>query len=98
MIGSVSSRIQEDIKAIDINFADITNKKKVTFLDNYSFSLAALNNCGLILASKTIEDNYDEYEKEDKRKCAIIQFKSVHSFSRIKDWLIELPSGEVKLF
>lgn len=95
LIGAVSVREQGEYKSIDITFADVTNKKKSTFLDIQGFCLAALNNCGVLLATKVEEENMDEYEKEDKKKNAVIEFKSVHSWSKTKDWSIELPVGEV---
>ena len=39
-------------KAIDINFADVTNKKKISFMDVNDYSIGVMNNCGAFLANK----------------------------------------------
>jgi hypothetical protein len=97
MIGSVTAREQDEFKSIDVTFADVTNKKKLTLINANNYTLAALNNCGLLLANKVEEENMDEYEKEDKKTFSTIEFKSVHSWSKIRDWSVDLPAGEVIL-
>lgn len=96
LIGQIVSRQETAFKAIDITFADISNKKKITYIDTNDLCYAVLNNCGAFLANKLEEENEDEYEKEDSRKNAVIVFKSIHnnSYSMLKDWTLALPTKE----
>lgn len=95
LIGSVIVREESNFKAIDISFADISNKKKLTFIDTNNLCLGILNNCGAFLASKIDETNPDEYEKEGAKKTAVIEFKTIYTLSNMKNWQMELPTEEV---
>ena len=96
LIGQIVARKESNFNSIDITFADISNKKKISFIDTNDMCLAVMNNCGAFLANKTEEENDDEYEKEDKPKQAVIEFKSIHTgtYSLLKDWSITLPQEE----
>jgi len=96
MIGTISIKDDENLRFIDINFAELTNKKKLVFLDKNNLSLGIMNNCGVLLASQLEEENMDEYEKEDKAKNAILQFKTIHNWGKYKDWSVILPDKEVR--
>ena len=37
----------------------------------------------------------DEYEKENKTKNAIMEFKTIYNWSKYKDWQITFPNNEV---
>lgn len=96
MIGSINSRQETGFKAIDITFADLTNKKKISFIDVNDLCYAVMNNCGALLSNKIDEENEDEYEKEDARKNAVLEFKNINlsGHSMLKDWIIQLPQKE----
>jgi chromosome transmission fidelity protein 4 len=55
-----------------------------------------MNNCGALLSNKIDEENEDEYEKEDARKNAVLEFKNINlsGHSMLKDWIIQLPQKE----
>ncbi len=95
MIGTISIRNDENLKFVDINFAEITNKKKLVILDKNKLSLGVMNNCGALLASQLEEENIDEYEREDKVKNAVLEFKTIYNWGKYKDWSILLPEKEV---
>ena len=95
MIGYIVQRSEPNFKAIDISFADFTNKKKISFVDVNNHNLAVLNNCGALFASKIEETELDEYEKDDKKDNAIIEFKSINNHSLLKNWSYTLPIEEV---
>lgn len=95
MIGSIAIRKDENLKFIDINFAELTNKKKLVILDNKNLTLGVMNNCGALLASQLEEENMDEYEKEGKAKNAVLEFKTIYNWGRYKDWSVDLPEKEV---
>jgi hypothetical protein len=96
MIGCITSRQESGFKAIDISFADLTNKKKISFIDVNDLCYAVMNNCGALFANKIDEENEDEYENEDARKNAVLEFKNINlsGHSMLKDWIIQLPPKE----
>jgi len=95
MIGTISIRNDENLKFIDINYAELTNKKKLVILDKNNLTLCVMNNCGALLASQLEEENMDEYEKEEKPKNAVLEFKTIYNWGKYKDWTILLPEKEV---
>jgi len=99
MIGQVIQRQEVTFKAIDIVFADLSNKKKITYIDSNDISLAVMNNCGAFLSNKLDDENEDAYEKEDVKQCAVVEFKSIQTnlYSAYKDWSVTLPSKESPL-
>lgn len=98
MIGTISIRNDENFKFIDIDFSEITNKKKLILIDKNNLTLGIMNNCGALLASQIEEENMDEYEKEEKSKNAIVEFKTIHNWGKYKDWSITLPQNEVNIY
>lgn len=103
LVGAVTSIYESSLRTIDISYADITNKKKITFIDTHEFSLAAMNHCGVFLASRVEEEeNIDEYEKDDKKESCYLEFKSssINALCgniKIKDWGMNLPSHEMPI-
>ena len=95
MIGNIIQRTEDSFKAIDINFSNIANKKKISFIDGNNLCLCVLNNCGAFFANKIEESEIDEYEKDDKRENAVIEFKTINNFSLLKNWTYTLPKDEV---
>jgi len=93
LIGSIVAREENEFQAIDVDFSNPNNKKKLVIVDTNNSSMGVLNNCGAILASKGDEENFDEYEKEDK-KHSTIQFKPIHVWTTLKEWQYTLPQGE----
>jgi hypothetical protein len=93
MIGTIVQR-NEQIKSIDINFADFTNKKKITFFNTHNFNMAVLNNCGAFFANKLDETELDEYENDDKKDNAVIEFRAINNYSLLKNWTYSLPNEE----
>lgn len=98
MIGTINIRNEESLKLIDINFSEMTNKKKLVILNKNNYSLATMNNCGALLANQIEEENIDEYENEDKPKNATMEFKTIYNWSKYKDWQITFPKNEVIKF
>ena len=96
MIGRISARNDEKFKFIDIDYSEITQKKKLTILDKNNLTLGIMNNCGTLLASQLEEENMDEYEKEGKPKNAILEYKTIYNWGNYKDWTLTLPPNEVR--
>jgi hypothetical protein len=98
LIGSLAIREESDFSAIEVEFSNPTNKKKLVIVDNNNISMGILNNCGCVFARKSEEDNMDEYEKDEKmddnKKKSMIQFKPIHTWTNLKDWFYFLPNGE----
>lgn len=97
MIGSVILRNEGEIKTIECMFSDISNKRKLVFSLAENISIAALNNCGLVLASKPEEQNIDEYENENKTtSCSTLMFKTIQLISTTIDEVAYSNDWEVK--
>jgi WD40 repeat protein len=93
MIGQIIKR-NETYKSIEIIFSDLTNKNKISFVDVNDYVIAVMNNCGALFANKIDEENEDEYEKDDARQVACLEFKTISSNSMLKDWRLNLPAKE----
>ena len=96
LTGRIISRSEASFKQIDIYFSDTTNKKNISFIDTNDFSIATMNNVGALFANKIEELNIDEYEKENRRSEATIDFKSIQvsTTSLLTDWSVKLPEEE----
>ncbi len=93
LIGSIIIREEDEFQAIDVDYSNPTNKKKLVIVDNNNCSMGVLNNCGAILASKGEEEDFNEYEKEDK-KISTLHFKPIHAWTNLKEWFYSFPQGE----
>lgn len=98
MIGQINLRNEDNLKLIDVNFSEMTNKKKLVILNKNNYTLATLNNCGALFANQIEEENMDEYENEneEKQQNAIMEFRTIYNWSKYKDWQITFPKNEVK--
>ena len=97
LTGRIISKIDSNnIKSIDVIFSDNSNKKKINFIDANEYSLASMNEIGMILANKVEEENLDEYEAENKRKNAQMEFKSIRisTINFLNDWTYTFPEEE----
>jgi hypothetical protein len=99
MIGTINLRNEDKLRLIDINFSEMTNKKKLVILNKNNYTLATMNNCGALLANQIEEENMDEYENEneEKLKNAIMEFKTIYNWSKYKDWQISFLKNEVNI-
>ena len=97
LTGRIISKIDNNnIKSIDVIFSDNSNKKKINFIDANDYCLASMNEIGIILANKIEEENLDEYEAENKRKNAQMEFKSIRisTINFLNDWVYIFPEEE----
>jgi len=93
LIGSIVLREENEFQSIDVNFSNPNNKKKLVIVDTNNISMGVLNNCGAIFGSKGDEENYDEYEKDDK-KLSTVLFKPIHAWTNLKEWQFTFGQGE----
>lgn len=95
-IGKITITEEANYKHIFCEFSDHTNKRYINFTDKRNITLAALNNCGLVLAIKPDAENIDEYEKENKVSNSTLIFKSNNSLTDNKDWEIDIPYESIE--
>lgn len=95
-IGKITITEEANYKHIFCEFSDHTNKRYINFTEKRNISLAALNNCGLVLAIKADTENIDEYEKDNKVSHSTLLFKSNNSLTDDKDWEIQIPFESIE--
>ena len=83
------------ISTIEVVFSDQSNKKKLHFTEPTLISLACLNNCGVVLASKPDPTSEDEYEQINQINYSTLYFKSISYFSAYNDWQTVLPTETI---
>lgn len=86
---------------IEVDFADKEFHAKISMEDPFNYSLAAMNNSGLVLASKAISSSQEYDNEEDFEK---FQFDAdAYEFSHVKftsflgdkqSWVVKLPKDE----
>jgi hypothetical protein len=94
MIGSVVIREDGKNKTVECHFSNIANKLKVVFTEEINISLGALNNIGLVVASKPEEQDIDKYENETKCNYSELIFKPVNQESTYKEWRVKFKEHE----
>ena len=94
MIGSVVLREDGKNKTIECHFSNLINKSKVVFTEEINISLGALNNIGLVVASKPEEQDIDKYENETKCTFSELIFKPVNQQSTYKEWRVKFKEHE----
>ena len=96
LIGRIILKESNDIKAVDVQFSDYSDKRNISFVNGEDFQIGALNEIGMLLANKIEEENLDQYENENKRKNALLIFKPIqnNTVKFLNDWRISLPQEE----
>ena len=65
MVGTVVLREEFEYTSVDVDFSNKTFHRNLMFRDDYNYSMAAMNYSGLVLASKALEQNLDDYEDDE---------------------------------
>lgn len=99
LVGSVVFREEGEFSWIDVEFTNKAFHKNLYLNNDYNFTIATLNERGVVLASRVEEEGEDDYEDEfktEERKYSHVRFKPFHPiFEAPKEWNYRLPEGEV---
>eukprot|EP01134_Creolimax_fragrantissima_P003982 CFRG3982T1 len=83
MDASIVNRVEDDYASIDIEFADSMEHSSVKIVDNFGYTLGAVNMTCAVLASPI-----------RKKAPSTIQCKMFDAWAGNADWTHQLPTGE----
>ena len=109
-VGFVGVRDELTYAVVDVDFTNKNFHRNLTINNTYSYTMAALNYNGVLLASQAEEKNEDAYEDDDdevgedgdmaveeakrRKKNSNIFFKPFNEWRDVKEWTFELKNGE----
>lgn len=65
MVGTICLREEAQFTSVDVDFTNKQMHRNLMFNNDYGAQMAALNYSGLLLASKAVDVDLDNYEEDD---------------------------------
>ena len=74
---------------VDVEFNDVTLHRPIHFKDHFGFSMAVLNEDGVLFASPLAKG-----ETVEENRQAVLHYRAFASWASPSDWTIYMPKGE----